>query len=121
MSYRTSPDKTPVYRPIRPVGSCTAHCQCQPPKDSGILRLSDLRAEAPNSNYPMFIVASEDRRRKVFEELRRPTFSGPCLRLNEVIRFLGYEKVREIDESSKSARDFDTNTMMAAGEIVPPI
>src|ERR1700719_1772110 len=60
---------------------------------SGILRLSDLRAEAPNSNYPLFIVASEDRRRKVFEELRRPTFSGPCLRLNEVIRFL--VRVRE--------------------------
>jgi hypothetical protein len=88
---------------------------------SGILRLSDLRAEAPNSNYPMFIVASEDRRRKVFEELRRPTFSGPCLRLNEVIRFLGYEKVREIDESSKNAKDFDTNTLLAAGESVPHI
>jgi hypothetical protein len=88
---------------------------------SGILRLSDLRAEAPNSNYPMFIVASEDRRRKVFEELRRPTFSGPCLRLNEVIRFLGYEKLREMDESSKNAKDFDTNTMLAAGEIVPHI
>jgi hypothetical protein len=88
---------------------------------SGILRLSDLRAEAPNSNYPMFIVASEDRRRKVFEELRRPTFSGPCLRLNEVIRFLGYEKLREIDESSKNAKDFDANTMLAAGEMVPRI
>ena len=88
---------------------------------SGILRLSDLRAEAPNSNYPMFIVASEDRRMKVFEELMRPTFSGPCLRLNEVIRFLGYEKVREIDESCKNAKDFDTNTMLAAGEIVPHI
>jgi hypothetical protein len=25
---------------------------------SGILRLSDLRAEAPSSNYPLFIVAS---------------------------------------------------------------
>jgi len=88
---------------------------------SGILRLSDLRAEAPNSNYPMFIVASEDRRRKVFEELRRPTFSGPCLRLNEVIRFLGYEKLREIDESSKNAQDFDTNAMLEAGESVPHI
>jgi hypothetical protein len=88
---------------------------------SGILRLSDLRAEAPNSNYPMFIVASEDRRKKVFEELRRPTFSGPCLRLHEVIRFLGYERLREIDESSKSAKNFDTNTMLTAGEMVPHI
>jgi hypothetical protein len=88
---------------------------------SGILRLSDLRAEAPNSNYPMFIVASEDRRKKVFEELRRPTFSGPCLRLHEVIRFLGYEKLRDLDESSKSAKDFDTNIMLTAGETVPHI
>src|SRR6266496_48629 len=61
-----------------------------------MLRLSDLRAEAPNSNYPLFIVASKDRKRRVFEELKRPTFSGPCLRLNEVIRFLGYDQVRVI-------------------------
>jgi len=86
---------------------------------SGILRLSDLRAEAPNSNYPLFIVASEDRKRKVFDELRRPTFSGPCLRLNEVIRFLGYEKVREIDELAKSSKDFDPNVLLASGEGVP--
>jgi hypothetical protein len=86
---------------------------------SGILRLSDLRAEAPNSNYPLFIVASEDRRRRVFEELRRPTFSGPCLRLNEVIRFLGYEKLRDIDEGSKKAKDFDANALLAASESVP--
>ena len=86
---------------------------------SGILRLSDLRAEAPNSNYPLFIVASEDRRRKVFEELSRPTFSGPCLRLNEVIRFLGYKRLREIDESFKDAKDFDTNVLMSSGEGVP--
>jgi hypothetical protein len=88
-------------------------------KSAGILRLSDLRAEAPNSNYPLFIVASEDRRKKVFDELSRPTFSGPCLRLNEVIRFLGYKKIREIDESFKSAKDFDTNVLMTSGEGVP--
>jgi hypothetical protein len=38
-----------------------------------------------------------------------------------VIRFLGYEKLREIDESSKNAKDFDTNTMLAAGESVPRV
>jgi hypothetical protein len=86
---------------------------------SGILRLSDLRAEAPNSNYPLFIVASEDRRKKVLDELSRPTFSGPCLRLNEVIKFLGYKKLREIDESFKSAKDFDTNVLMMSAEGVP--
>jgi hypothetical protein len=72
-------------------------------------------------NYPLCIVASEDRQRKVFEELRRPTFSGPCLRLNEVIRFLGYEKLRELDESSKNAKDFDPKAVLAAGEMVPQI
>jgi len=88
---------------------------------SGILRLSDLRAEAPNSNYPLFIVASEERKRKVFAELTRPTFSGPCLRLNEVIRFLSYGKLRQIDEMSKNAKDFDTGVLFAAGETVPQV
>ena len=55
----------------------------------------------------------------MFEELRRPTFSGPCLRLDEVIRFLGYEKIREIDEPAKSATNFDANLLMTAGEAVP--
>jgi hypothetical protein len=86
---------------------------------SGILRLSDLRTEAPNSTYPLFIVASEDRKRKVFDELRRPTFSGPFLRLNEVIRFLGYKKIREIDEASKNAKDFDTGILLSVAESVP--
>ena len=86
---------------------------------SGILRLSDLRVDAPNSNYPLFIVASEDRRKKVFDELRRPTFSAPSLRLNEVIKFLGYKKVREIDEVSKNAKDLDINILVTAGESVP--
>lgn len=85
---------------------------------SGILRLSDLRAEAPNSNYPLFIVASEERKRRVFEELRRPTFSGPSLRLNEVIRFLGYERIRDIDEGSKNSKSFDPGVLIGAS-VVP--
>ncbi|MBV9183272.1 MAG: hypothetical protein JO356_18370 [Acidobacteria bacterium] len=86
---------------------------------SGILRLSDLRAEAPNSNYPLFIVASENRKKKVFDELKRPTFSGPCLRLHEVIKFLGYDKVRKLDDVSKNAKEFDSGALLAASEIVP--
>jgi hypothetical protein len=46
-------------------------------------------------------------------------FSGPCLRLNEVIRLLGYKKLHEIDESVKNAKDFDTNILIAADESVP--
>jgi hypothetical protein len=55
----------------------------------------------------------------VFDELTRPTFSGPCLGLNEVIRFLGYKKLREVDESVKNAKDFDTNILISSGESVP--
>lgn len=68
---------------------------------SGILRLSDLRALTPNSNYPLFIVADRARKNKVFSELKRPTFDNPYLNLKEVINFLSYDKIREIDEGIK--------------------
>jgi len=64
-------------------------------------------------------VASEDRQKKVFEELRRPTFAGPCLHLNEVMKFLSYKELRDVDESSKNAKDFDIDVLLAAGESVP--
>jgi hypothetical protein len=96
----------------KPVGARTEDAY------SGILRLSDLRAEAPNSNYPL-ISLREGQGKKVFEELKRPTFSGPCLRLNEVIRFLGYDHVRAIDEASKSASNFDIRIVFSASEPVP--
>lgn len=85
---------------------------------SGILRLSDLRAETPNSTYPLFIIASEDKRRKVFNELLRPTFTDSALRLNEVIRFLSYNRIREIDNSFKDVKVFDSSILLNAGEKV---
>src|SRR3989344_4014370 len=69
---------------------------------SGILRLSDLRALTPNSVYPLFIVASRERRNKVFSELRRPTFSNPYFNMNKVVSFLSYDKIRQMDESLKA-------------------
>lgn len=68
---------------------------------SGILRLSDLKALAPNSNYPLFIVADRKRKNKVFAEIQRPTFNNPFLHLKETIGFLSYDKVRELDEDLK--------------------
>lgn len=68
---------------------------------SGILRLSDLRALTPNSIYPLFIVADRSRKNKVFSELQRPTFNNPYLNLKEIIGFLSYDKVRELDEEFK--------------------
>ncbi len=52
------------------------------------------------------------------DELHRPPFSGPCLRLNEVSRFLDYERVRDLDKVNKTNEDFDFSTLMSAREIV---
>lgn len=68
---------------------------------SGILRLSDLRALTPNSTYPLFIVANRERKNKVFEQLRRPTFSNDYLALDRVVKFLSYDAIRKLDESIK--------------------
>lgn len=84
---------------------------------SGILRLSDLRALAPNSNYPMFIVADRDRRSRVFEQLRRPTFSNEYLHLDKFVKYLSYDKVRELD-SKHDNQIFETEFITSSAESV---
>lgn len=84
---------------------------------SGILRLSDLRALAPNSNYPMFIVADRNRRSRVFEQLKRPTFSNEYLNLDKFVKYLSYDKVRELDDQS-GKQMFETDFMSSAAESV---
>jgi hypothetical protein len=86
---------------------------------SGILRLSDLRALAPNSNYPLFIVAGRDKRARVFEQVKRPTFTNDYLHLDKVIKFLPYDKVRELDETLKNGQaGFDINWLVQKAEAV---
>jgi hypothetical protein len=63
---------------------------------SGLLRFADLTMVAPNTHYPLFIVAPEERKNRVHEQLVRPTFKH--LHIAEKVRFLSYEKVREIDQ-----------------------
>lgn len=43
---------------------------------SGLLRMSDLTALAPNLNFPLYIVAPETRLQDVRRELSRPTFQA---------------------------------------------
>ena len=66
---------------------------------SGILRMADLLALQPNFHTRLHIVAPEERRKKVFQELRRPAFSvfeqGP---LSKLCSYLPYEKVQELAE-----------------------
>ena len=62
---------------------------------SGLLRFADLNILAPNTLYPMFVVAPADRKNRLREQLRRPTFKR--LELDKKVRFLSYEKIDEID------------------------
>jgi hypothetical protein len=64
---------------------------------SGLLRMADLLALQPNMDIRLHIVAPDERRDKVFAEIRRPVFSllerGP---LSESCTFVSYESVREL-------------------------
>jgi len=62
---------------------------------SGLLRFADLNIVAPNSTYPMFIVAPAERRNRVREQLLRPVFRR--LELRGKVKFLPYETIDEID------------------------
>jgi hypothetical protein len=64
---------------------------------SGLLRMADLLALQPNMDIRLHIVAPDERREKVFREMRRPVFSlldrGP---LSRSCTFISYESVDAI-------------------------
>ena len=64
---------------------------------SGLLRFADLTMVAPNTIYPMFIVAPGERRNRVREQLTRPSFRH--LGIHEKVRYLSLRKrSNEIDD-----------------------
>jgi hypothetical protein len=62
---------------------------------SGLLRMSDLVAMQPNLNIPLYLVAPDERREKVFIEVNRPTFSHLSPPLAEICRFIPFSTLRE--------------------------
>ena len=62
---------------------------------SGLLRMADLIAMQPNLNLPLYLVAPEERREKVFNEVNRPTFSRLSPKLVDVCRYVAFETLRE--------------------------
>lgn len=75
---------------------------------SGLLRFSDLKIVAPNSNYPLFVVAPVAKCNRLIDQLNRPTFKK--LDFKGKVRFLSYEIVNDIDrffEESKSGLNVD--------------
>ncbi len=61
---------------------------------SGLLRMSDLIAMQPNINIPLYIVAPDERREKVMNEVNRATFSKLSPPMNEMCRYISFSALR---------------------------
>lgn len=61
---------------------------------SGLLRMSDLVAMQPNLSIPLYIVAPDERRGKVFSEINRPTFTRLAPPLSQTCRFIAFSSLR---------------------------
>lgn len=62
---------------------------------SGLLRMSDLKSMQPNINIPLYIVAPDDRREKVFAEINRPTFAKLKPSLPKICKFISYLQLKK--------------------------
>jgi hypothetical protein len=72
---------------------------------SGLLRMSDLVAMQPKLQIPLFIVAPDARRTKVFAEVNRPTFARLKTPLVQVCRFISFDALRDhIDKAGQWSR-----------------
>ena len=60
---------------------------------SGLLRMADLLSLQPNIKIDFFLVAPEERRFKVEQEIRRPAFALSDRPLNNVCGFISAEKL----------------------------
>lgn len=60
---------------------------------SGLLRMADLISLQPNININLYIVAPDDRRSKVFEQIQRPTFSHLNPSLPDICKYISYESL----------------------------
>jgi hypothetical protein len=58
--------------------------------------MSDLLARQPNISVPLFLVAPDERREKVIQQVNRPTFERMKPPLVEVCRYISFEGFREV-------------------------
>jgi hypothetical protein len=64
---------------------------------SGILRMADLLALMPNINIKLHIVAPSERKKKVYQEIKRPVFSlWWKSSLAKMCTYLSYESIRKL-------------------------
>jgi hypothetical protein len=69
--------------------------ECTTSVYSGLLRMSDLLALQPNIDIKLFLVAPDERRDKVKQEILRPTFSLREKPLAEICGFIGFGSFTE--------------------------
>ena len=62
---------------------------------SGLLRMSDLLALQPNLDIQLYLVAPDERRAKVQQEIARPTFAYREKPLGRICGFVGFAKLME--------------------------
>ena len=62
---------------------------------SGLLRMSDLISMQPNLKIPLYLVAPDERREKVFTEVNRPTFSRLAPSMSEMCRYISFTSLRD--------------------------
>ncbi len=63
--------------------------------------MSDLVSMQPNINIPLYIVADDEKREKVRQEINRPTFRMLRRPMVEICRFISYSKLLAFLESKK--------------------
>ena len=87
--------------------------ECTTSVYSGLLRMSDLLALQPNIDINLFLVAPDERREKVKQEILRPTFSLREKSLAEICGFIGFgnlteklEGIRKLNLASSLKPDF---------------
>lgn len=84
---------------------------------SGLLRFSDLKIMAPNSSYPLFIVAPLSRKNCVFQQVKRPTFRE--IGFDKEVRYLAYETINEIDRFfAESKKGLNIDLLVNKSEVV---
>jgi hypothetical protein len=62
---------------------------------SGLLRMGDLLALQPNIDIKLYLVAPDERREKVEQEILRPTFSLREKPLRDICGFIAFSKLME--------------------------
>jgi hypothetical protein len=88
----------------------------------GLLRMADLITLLPNLIVPLFIVAPEERRGAVFEQITRPVFSMGLQRpLDRACRFIAFETLEtDIEAHGERAGLFDPHRYLDELSEQPP-